>query len=472
MWFVDALEKVGKAQPQLRTWSSVLKAILDTPNAWKRWVRAAQQTALLGELWEAEVQHYHGLLFRQLLAQGATTSEIVEDDSTSPEICAVCQQRFADLRCWSHHAFKRHGRVKESRLVAQGTQCSVCLRHFATTFHLSNHLEHSRACLAALEQHGHFVERVPGRGSRGFKDGRDVQLPAVTASGRRRQWSGSGFVPEPERADTAVLEGLTEIFGHPDEYFDVDAVLAAFRDVFLGVCLQKTRLRATAVAWHQLVVEELNREEEVSIRWVTWHSRIADWLCKVDFAAWLVPDASDAVRPTAPFRDSTVLLPWLSFDSFLLPVCCEVLDLGLPVVGAERKLFGRKLRTCVHFHSHLQCMQSPSLLDFGLWISEHTPCVTGFCLLGLLPSLSVPSPIKHFKALAPQLGRLRLLADLVRGVLHLWSHGCPAFLVSAPIECPGLVAVKKAALVTSHHGGVEILSNFQGPAPFSLGFTS
>ena len=468
-WLSSKLERAGKGQPNLSSWAGVLETLLRAPNIWKRWVRSAQQTALLEELWEAEVQHYHGLLFRQLLSQGATADDVIDD---STEVCAICQQHFADLRCWSHHAFKRHGRIKESRLVAQGTQCMVCLRHFATTFRLSNHLEHSKSCLAALMQRGCYVEAVPGRGSRGFKDGRDSQLPAVTASGPHCQWTGNGFIPEPERADSIVLDGLTEIFGQPVNFPDFDIVLRAVRGVFLGVCLQHTRLRATARAWKQLVEEELSQDEDISVRWASWHARIADWLCRVDFAQWLVPSASPEPQSTSTFRDCTLLLPWLSFDSVHLPICCEVLDLGLRVVSAERRLFDGKLHSTTHFLSHEQCIQHPTLLDFGLWISEQPTCVFGFCLTGLIPSLAVPSPIKHYKALAPQLGRLRLFADLVRGVLHLWTHGRPAYLVSTQIDCPGLAAVKKAAPVTSRHRGVEIFSNFQGPVPFTRGFTS
>ena len=171
-WLRAMLEASGKAQPQLNDWKFILSVLLDAPPTWKRWVNAACQTALLQELWEAEVQHYHGLLFRYLLAKGAVVQDLDVSSRVSPEICAVCQQRFPDLRCWSHHAFKRHGRIREARLFACGTQCQVCLRHFATTFRLSNHLEHSSSCLAALVQQSRFAEVAPGRGSRRFRDGR------------------------------------------------------------------------------------------------------------------------------------------------------------------------------------------------------------------------------------------------------------------------------------------------------------
>ena len=470
-WFGRTLELAGQGQPSLSKWDQTLGVLLDRPRERKKWTRVAQRAALLAELWEAEVQNFHGLLLRSLKAKGATTDDLADDETSTEEICAICQRRFHDLRCWSHHAFKRHGRIKESRLVAQGSQCQVCLRHFANTFRLSNHLEHSRACLAALVQHGQFIAAVPGRGSKGFNDGRDSQLPAVTASGPQCQWSGAGYIPESDRAEPSILDGLTEIFVQPTAFADFDALVSAARRAFLGACLQQTRLRATAVAWKQLLEEELGRAEEVPALWASWHTRLADWLLQVDFAAWLVPDVTDHERPTPSFKDCSLLLPWLSFDPCVLPVCCEVLDLGLRVIGAERALFGRKLHPDVHFLSHDLCMRTSSHLDFSSWISESPPRVIGFSVLGLLASLSVPVPLRHYKKLAPQLSRLRLFADLVRGIFYLWTHGRPAFLVSAPVDCPGLVAVKKTALVTSHQGDIEILSNFQGPIPFTLGFT-
>ena len=224
-WLRTMLEASGKAQPRLDDWTFVLSTLLDAPHTWKRWVNTARQTALLQELWEAEVQHYHGLLFRYLLTKGAVIQDLDVSNRVSPEICAICQQRFPDLRCWSHHAFKRHGRIREARLVAWGTQCQVCLRHFATTFRLSNHLEHSRFCLAALVQQSRFAEVAPGRGSRRFRDGRDSLLPAVTASGPQQQWSAEGHVPESERADSVILDGLSEIFCQPDAIPDIESLL-------------------------------------------------------------------------------------------------------------------------------------------------------------------------------------------------------------------------------------------------------
>ena len=129
-----------------------------------------------------------------------------------------------------------------------------------------------------------------------------MQLPAVTASGPQGQWSREGFVPESERPDLKVLDGLTELFGQPSQFLDLESLLAAVKEVFLRVCLQKSRLRATAFEWRRQLTEELTQDEEVSVQWAAWHMRLANWLVSVDFASWLVrmPDPQTRLlRPTA-----------------------------------------------------------------------------------------------------------------------------------------------------------------------------
>ena len=76
-WLATQLARGGVAQTALSSWDATHEVMLDSPLTWKRWVRKAQQIASLFELWEAEVQHFHGLFLRQLLALGAT----LEDDS-------------------------------------------------------------------------------------------------------------------------------------------------------------------------------------------------------------------------------------------------------------------------------------------------------------------------------------------------------------------------------------------------------
>ena len=181
---------------------------------------------------------------------------------------------------------------------------------------------------------------------------------------------------------------------------------------------------------------------------------------------WQSPQ--DLSRLSVTVRSSC--LGWSS-TLLLLPDCGNVSDLGLRVVSGDRRSLGGRLSGKVPFFSHEQCILSPHLLDFSSWISDSPICVTGLCLSHLVTSLQAPPLIKHFKALAPRLGRLRLMADLVRGALHLWAHGRPAFLLTTPVECPGLSAVRRAAPFAERFGEAEILSNFQDVASLVSRFT-
>ena len=60
-------------------------------------------------------------------------------------------------------------------------------------------------------------------------------------------------MPESDRADRVILDGLSEIFCQPDAFRDIESLLQAIRQVFLRVCLQKSRLHATAVEWKSLL---------------------------------------------------------------------------------------------------------------------------------------------------------------------------------------------------------------------------
>ena len=98
--------------------------------------------------------------------------------------------------------------------------------------------------------------------------------------------------------------------------------------------------------------------------------------------------------------------------------------------------------------------------------------VLGFLIGDLLPSVSFPSPVKNFRSFEPHLHRLRLYADLVRGVLHLWTRGVNAILVVEGVFCPGVAAMKNAAPYVQTWNGRTALSNFAGAQAFLSCFTS
>ena len=288
-WAGELRARAGFLEPDIAVWEVSAEIARADAGRWKRIVKQTKTVAGLDSLWTAEVQQYHGLLFRQLRSCGAYLDEVVTAEG-EPEVCARCSKTFADKRAWSHHAFKVHGRVREERLLVDGQQCLVCLRHYRSTEKLCNHLRYSRTCKAALLGHGHEVTPVPGIGSRKFVDGSRSQLPAVQAHGPSQPWRQTRTIFEEHRPAEEVLVALEDCLCCGDEYcHSYHDVLEAYRGAFSSCCLQVTRLRATAVEWQERLKETFLSDEEWSVQWVAWHSQAAALLLRVSWADWLVP---------------------------------------------------------------------------------------------------------------------------------------------------------------------------------------
>ena len=232
----------------------------------------------------------------------------------------MCGKLFADLRAWSHHAFKVHSRVREERLLVNGKQCPVCLKHYASTEKLCNHVRYSLPCKAALLSSGNRCEPQPGVGSRRFDDGTSTQLPAVQAEGPRARWTQGAETPEKHRPDDSVLCALEDLFSHADSSCCAfEQLVQSYRQAFQSVCLQTSRLVATAREWHRSLNEQLEADEDVDVRRAAWHSTIADRLLEVDWPAWIAPGADLPMPATSTFRDAITVLSWLSFELVCVP---------------------------------------------------------------------------------------------------------------------------------------------------------
>ncbi|CAE7526831.1 unnamed protein product [Symbiodinium sp. CCMP2592] len=468
-WIRGQHSRAGNDISAFADWQALTTLTKEKPQVWKRLISQAVHYAQLQDTWSAEVGHYHGLLLRFLLAKGAHPANDLLVGQNASELCAVCGQVFSDLRKWSHHAFKCHGRVREERYFAEGQRCKICLRHFASNFRLCNHLKHSRACLAALATAGATCDPQPGKGSKRFYSGADQPCPAVTASGPVPRGCNPLYIPESQRASEEVLRKLEDIFAHPSLEGDFAQLLEAVRSAFQGQCLQVTRLRATATAWQEALHQELERCEEISVEWATWHHRIADFLTRVDFVAWLVPDPTAVQHGIATFRDAATILPWLITE--LLHIECSTADCCTGTwLCARNRPSGCSDDDKLEFVSHDSCFRDPSLIDITSWCQSAGP-VRGFCLLGLLSSLVFPTSLRSYKQLFPHLLRLRLFADAVRGTLQLWTAGRPAFCVVQHFPCPGLEVVRKIAPVSIDCGGYQILANFPGAGEYPRRFT-
>ena len=145
-WFRKMHGLSGSMLPCWESWEGVVAFIRGSPNRWKKAVTKAKSTAVLAELWTAECQQYCGLVYRALTKHGAFVPTEISQRHATTEICALCGIVFTDLRAWSHHAFKRHGRLNPVRLLATGSQCPVCLKQFkankgfVTTSHTLHHV--------------------------------------------------------------------------------------------------------------------------------------------------------------------------------------------------------------------------------------------------------------------------------------------------------------------------------------------
>ncbi|OLQ09359.1 Ankyrin-1 [Symbiodinium microadriaticum] len=196
------------------------------------------------------------------------------------------------------------------------------------------------------------------------------------------------------------LAQIEELFAQDPAEWSYPAVLAEAKRVFASKCLQHSRLRATAEAWQAAVREELDGNDEVDREWAAQHTRLADFLTSVDFADWLVPEATPSVKEHATFRDAATLLPWISLTSL------TVAAVGLPsspsltlVLDGYRVDCAGQPECPLHLVSFDDCFRSPAVLDFLR--NTPVPCnsVFGFLVGNLLPSTSFPRPIKNYRSL-------------------------------------------------------------------------
>ena len=445
-WLRDVFSLAGCPEVAVEGWSGAVCFIKAHPAAWERLVQKGRRLALLQELWEAEVQQFQGMTYRALVREGA---------SVPPEL----QCTFAGLREWSHHAFKRHGRVKESRTLIAGKQCPVCLRHFACNSRLCQHVDHASRCRWALKNAGVALAPEPGKGSKKFDDGRSQLLPATQAFGPGRQWDSTPGVEERDTPSNAVIRRLEDLFhGGASRIASWQELLDSYRECYSACCLQQTRLRATAVQWRQDLTEALEIDDDIDVRWAGWHMSAARFICDIDFASWLGEGAPVSQSSIATFQQATIQLPWLEFHSFTLPPAGVFDGSGTCIVPCREHavVCGSDFSNCI---LHADCIADGHQLEFSTWVSGH---VGGLILLScrnLLLTLEIPKPVRGFRELEGPLKRLRLFSDLVRGALFFWQHGLPAVLILPPVACPAVDAVTRAAPHTQRRNGLLVLAN-------------
>ena len=458
-WLCDMLSKAGQSQ-NLADWGTAVCFAQKEPHGWKRQVRKARQTALLVELWDAEVQHFEGLFFRECLQTGAVLPADISDERSTGEVCGICGSVFCDLRTWSHHAFKVHGRRKPSRCIVGGTQCPVCLCQYRNNTKLCNHIDYSRRCRDALLNADMHCEPEPGIGSKRFDDGHKVMLLATRASGPSGQWNFTARVDEANTPSQHVLSLLKDLFlGGEARVQAYEHLLCEYRAVFASQCLQKTRLRATALQW-QAELEETFDLEFVAVRWMAWHRKAAETVTRVDFVEWLSGEACTSQSVNATFRDARVSIPWLEFDLVILPKVGEVAGIGL-FVGHDGLGDSHVPSTPQRVIHKQECQEHPAQIDPKSW-AETLPNHSSIwiCCAGL-GGIQPPTAFRNYKSLAPSLADLRLYSDLVRCTLFLWTQGRPTTVILPLRQCASSDALCRLAVDVKRESFGRVVSNYQ-----------
>ena len=458
-WMRERLSQADDPLASVCRWEWAVDVILRRPDTWKRHIRRARCIALLEEHWQAEVVHFQGLVFRALVRQGARVPTIERDRADNTELCGPCQVLFCSLREWSHHAFKRHGRIRHVRNLVDGQQCPVCLRQFACNARVCQHLEHAHRCRWALLNAGAHCPPQPGVGHRQFNDGKKVLLPATQAAGPHGRWDFTPCVEEKDRPSDIVLRALEDLFWEGEAATaSYGSLLAQYCSCFRLQCLQRSRLRATAVQWRDVLCEALSDVEDTSVQWAGWHLSAANFVVGVDFVSWLGGDAAAPQQSVSTFRDATRFLPLLDTSGCSLPSAAGFAALGscfLPCLGAL-PVFGGIFEKVV---LHASCLEDPGLVDFARVRAQDLGLVYVSCV-GILAGLETPYPLRSFRNLEAPLKALRLLSDLTRGVLYLWAGACPAILVLPEVSNPAITAVVSAAPFCRRRRTTFILSNF------------
>ena len=460
-WMQTQLSRAGWPQHEVHVWDKALALAGQEPGVWRRLVKRARTTALLHARWQGERQQCFGLLLRRLLRAGAQPFEGGTTLTHHIEVCGICRRSFADLRCWSHHAFEVHGRVREERRLVEGTQCPHCLRHFACTERVCNHLRHNQICRQALLARGHLVCPVPGVGNRKFDDGTTFQLQVVQAEGPTLPALHAEAVDEKHRPDPDVLLRLEECFCcDSSSCRTFEDLKGVYHKAFASKCLQVTRLQATASAWADILEAELKTSEECPLQWSAWHTCLTNGLRNVDWPGWLVPSEADRPLHFAVYRDAESLLPWLDMHELSLPRADQVSGYG--------RCFAARCPGVGEFISHADCWRNSALLDFeALTGAQYAGLVHVMSCWGLLTSYDPPAHLQSYAQIENSLERLRLLSDLTRGTFYLWILGKPAIVLVDNPSCPAALALRQAAPFSLCSDRLWALGNVQCDDVFS-----
>ncbi|CAE7710314.1 unnamed protein product [Symbiodinium sp. CCMP2592] len=153
-----------------------------------------------------------------------------------------------------------------------------------------------------------------GQGNRKATDDGLCLEPVTQAEGPLALSWDCYIEDEAQRPSAEVLSCLGHIdFDVPITQLPTEELWSRLRTSFSCVCLQGTRFRATAEAWHAQIILRSRADPDHDYESVL---EAGKWLCQADYADWLVPTDSGKRAPADTFRQGHLLLQLLEFGSF------------------------------------------------------------------------------------------------------------------------------------------------------------
>ena len=272
------------------------------------WKGAVEKALLLQRQYDRlhhDWDQWHQQIARRLKDTGLFQSTVLVP-TNEQHFCPSCTRTFATKAAWAVHAFKLHGRVTPARSVAEGTQCSVCLKQYESYVSLVHHLRYSATCFAVLSSQNYRPAPAPGWNSREELRGRrELRCPHVRAAGPTMPLPVPDVTPlEPEAQ--RLCDEWTAIW-RQRQVQEPSVTLELIRQVAASSYLTANLLRHTAYHWLcYLLGDEDTTLDIIEI--------VHDFMCRCR-ADWFI-DAAPRIC-TVPWRD--LIYQWSIGKTFVRP---------------------------------------------------------------------------------------------------------------------------------------------------------
>ena len=292
-------------------WGAWVDIMCRRPKFWKRLLRCAQDVATRREALAEGWQQCRGSVARLLMQHGAVAQSFADaaqvPGPAQPFFCGLCSVAFSSKQQWAVHAFKRHGRVRQARLLVEGTQSPVCLWQYGCHASLCAHLEYSQRCRLRLVRARFSCSPAPGIGSKKGDVGTDFLGAVCQAFGPLHPiCHGEPLPAEACDLPASLLEMLGCFVRLPLPQLSAVDRLSSFRRVLCSACLLPDQVHE-AIRFAQALLQA--EEEDMPLGHVVGTRAVLEWASLHWSVAWLCGDSEQASGPClAIYRQSELVL--------------------------------------------------------------------------------------------------------------------------------------------------------------------